>query len=217
MFHADQRTRAWFLEWIYLHICRCRFSAKLPFMVTKQLYLTTSEWGGDVVWACGLMRKTSFLIITVLLPVAVRLPLFWNVSRVVDVDAFFYIGICYLFCYQTLCCHFTGIVMSTPTHCVLSEYKCVKSFCSTGIIWYTFRVNISPCKRTLFYLQVQAKAYFSMNLLLRGACGTSLKTSATDLTWRQSLNECGSAIFNECHISFGVATLFPKKTSAPGP
>lgn len=77
--------------------------------------------------------------------------------------------------------------------------------------------HISLQTHMLFYLQVQTKAYFSMNLLLRGACGTSLKTSATDLTWRQSLNECGSTIFNGCHISFGVATLFPKKTSPPGP
>lgn len=77
--------------------------------------------------------------------------------------------------------------------------------------------HLSLQRHMLSYLQVNAKAYFSMNLLLRRACGTSLKTSATDLTWRQSLNECGPAIFNKCHISFGVATLFPKKTSAPGP
>lgn len=55
--------------------------------------------------------------------------------------------------------------------------------------------HLSLQRHMLFYLQVQTEAYFSMNLLLRGACGTSLKTSATDLTWRQSLNECGSAIF----------------------
>lgn len=145
MFHADQRPWAW-LDWIYLHICRCSFSAKLPFMVTKQLYLTTFEWGGDVVWVCGLMRKTSFLIMTALLPIVVRLPLLWNISRVVDVDDLFYIGICHLFCCQMFCCYFTGIVKSIPTHRVLSEYKCVKSFCSTGIIWYKFRVNISSCK-----------------------------------------------------------------------
>lgn len=43
----------------------------------------------------------------------------------------FYVGIYGLFCYQML--------------------HCVKSFCFTGIIWYKFRVNISPCKGTCYH------------------------------------------------------------------
>jgi len=46
-------------------------------------------------------------------------------------------------------------------------------------------------------------------------CGSSvdphaLKTSATNLTWRQSLNENGCMHLNKCHISFGFATSFTK-------
>ena len=63
-------------------------------------------------------------------------------------------------------------------------------------------------------IQTQSQGYFCLNVSPRRIPRPPLKTSATDFTWRQRLNEYGSMHFNKCHISFGFATLLPKRRLA---
>ena len=44
--------------------------------------------------------------------------------------------------------------------------------------------------------------------------GPPLKTSATNFTWRQSLNEYGSVYFNKCHISLSFTALLSERRLA---
>lgn len=63
-------------------------------------------------------------------------------------------------------------------------------------------------------IQTQSSGYFCLNVAPQRIPRPPLKTSATDFTWRQRLNEYGSMHFNKCHISFGFATLLPKRRLA---
>lgn len=58
------------------------------------------------------------------------------------------------------------------------------------------------------------QGYFFLYVSPQQILRPPLKTSVTDFTWRQRLNEYGSTYFNKCHISFGFATLFQKRRLA---
>ena len=66
-------------------------------------------------------------------------------------------------------------------------------------------------------IHTQSGGYFCLNVAPQRIPRPPLKTSATDFTWRQRLNEYGSTYFNKCHISFGFATLPPKRRLAQRP
>lgn len=63
----------------------------------------------------------------------------------------------------------------------------------------------------IILLQVRSKGYFCVNVLLRGARRPALKTSATDLTWRQSPNECGSGFLTNAPFHLVLPLCFQKR------
>ena len=88
----------------------------------------------------------------------------------------------------------------------------------TGQVLFTLHEHLGPTSNRIpsthclsshdvfALIETQSQGYFCLCVAPRSIPRPALKTSATDFTWRQRLNEHGSMNVNTRHISFGSAT-----------